>query len=500
MKLSVLSLLSVSLLLFSTCLSHKKRPVTDTSFEKADTSYEIQTINTPDWLTCETGGLDFLADGRLVACFQRGEVLLYNPRTKEWSLFAQGLHDPLGLMAVNESEFLVMQRPELTRVRDTDGDGRADVFETVTDNFGQAGNYHEFNYGPVKDKAGNLFYAISLPSEGARIMPEVRGRFDIKGLSPIQFSVVPYQGWIMKLTPDGRQIPYAMGFRSQNGIGFDLEGNLLVTDNEGDWVGTDKLYHVKEGNFYGHPGSLIWKKDWKGENPYKMSVAELDSMRTEAAVLFPHGLMTKSPTQPVCDNTKGKFGPFSGQLFVGEMNSERIIRVILEKVDGELQGACIPFIDGKGLRKGNNRLAFAPDGSLWVGQTAHGWPGDEGIQRIIFTGKQPMDIYSMNLTSDGFDLTFTQPVDPAAAKNPDNYKFQRYYYEYRAKYGSPRMDVQNVEVKNIAVSPDRKKVSLALSSLKPGYVYQLNVENVKAGSGDSLANSLICYTLNKLKE
>jgi glucose/arabinose dehydrogenase len=493
MRLYIPGLLITSLSLFSCCSSDENNHV-------AGASYEIQSINTPDWLTCETGGIDFLPDGRLAACFQRGEVMIYDPETKEWTLFAQGLHDPLGIMVINESEFLVMQRPELTRVKDTDGDGKADLFETVTDDFGQAGNYHEFNYGPVKDKSGNLFIAISLPSEGGKIMPETRGRMDTNGVSPIQFSVVPYQGWILKITPDGRQIPYAMGFRSQNGLGFDLEGNLLVTDNEGDWVGTDKLYHVQEGNFYGHPASLIWKKDWNRGSPYKIPISELDSMRTKAAVLFPHGIMTKSPTQPVCDNTQGKFGPFPGQLFVGEMNSERIIRVMLEKVDGELQGACIPFIEGSGLRKGNNRLSFAPDGSLWVGQTSHGWPGDDGIQRIVFTGRQPMDIYSMNLTTRGFELTFTQPVDGVAALNPDNYKFQRYYYQYHGKYGSPKMDVQTVTVKDIKIFPDHKKVSLTLDSLKAGYMYQLNVENLEAVSGDSLANSLICYTLNKLRK
>jgi glucose/arabinose dehydrogenase len=148
----------------------------------------------------------------------------------------------------------------------------------------------------------------------------------------------------MKLTPSGHLLPYAMGFRSPNGLGFDLNGNLLVTDNQGDWKGTSTLYHVQEGKFYGHPASLIWKKGWKGGSPY-IPVAQLDSMRTRASVLFPHGIMADSPTQPLCDNTNGKFGPFAGQIFVGEMNSGRILRVMLENVGGDLQGACIVFIN-----------------------------------------------------------------------------------------------------------------------------------------------------------
>jgi len=53
-----------------------------------------------------------------------------------------------------------------------------------------------------------------------------------------------------------------------------------------------------------------------------------------------------------CDRTDGKFGPFAGQLFIGEMNRERIVRVMLETVDGAFAGACVPFIDGLGLRMG----------------------------------------------------------------------------------------------------------------------------------------------------
>ena len=493
MNLSISGVLLTGIFLSAACSvkDNKKVP---------DVSYQVESIETPTGLTTETGALDFLPDGRLVACFLRGEVMFYNPGTKKWSLFAQGLHDPLGVLAISNSEVLVMQRPELTRIKDTDGDGVADLYETVTDDFGVTGNYHEFNYGPAKDKAGNLFIALNSSSSGGGVRPEVRGRLDTAGHDNGKgmFSVVPYRGWIMKLRTDGTLQPYAMGFRSPNGLGFDLQGDLFATDNQGDWVGTSKLYHIQEGNFYGHPASLIWKQGWDKGSPFELPIEELDSMRTRAAVLFPQDVIANSPTQPLCDATKGKFGPFEGQLFVGEMNSARIVRVMLEKVDGQLQGACIPFMDGHGLRKGNNRLAFAPDGSLWVGQAAYGWGGDTGIQRIVFTGKQPMDVYSMNVTAKGFDLTFTQPVNDSAALNKNNYQFQNYYFEYHKKYGSKQMDNKLIPVSGIKISADHKKVSVALSELQTGYVYQLNLGNIKAQSGDTLANHVICYTLNRL--
>ena len=67
------------------------------------------------------------------------------------------------------------------------------------------------------------------------------------------YSATPFRGWILKIAPDGKTTPFAPGFRSPNGVNFDSAGRLWVTDNQGDWLGTSKLFHVKEGNFYGHP-------------------------------------------------------------------------------------------------------------------------------------------------------------------------------------------------------------------------------------------------------
>ena len=474
-------------------------PPPDTGDPVPEAAYRVETIPMPEGLLSETGALEFLPDGRLVACFTRGEVMIYDPQTTQWHLFAEGLQDPLGILVLSNTEILVMQRPELTRIKDTDGDGQADVYEKVTDAFGLTGNYHEYNYGPVKDREGNLYIALNTASPNGGIRPLWRGPLDTLGRAPRQMlSVVPYRGWVLKLRPDGRLLPVAGGFRSPNGLGFDLQGNLFVTDNQGDWIGTSPLHHVQQDRFYGHPASLVWQPDWRKGNPAHLPVAELNLMRSPAAVLFPHGIIANSPTQPLCDNTAGRFGPFAGQLLVGEMNQERIVRVMLETVGGQLQGACLPFLDGQGLRKGNNRLAFAPDGSLWVGQNAHGWAGDAGIQRIVYTGKLPLEVYAMHLTPEGFDLTFTQPVDAGAA-DPHNYRFRHYYYAYHARYGSDQYDVQQVPVREVKVSADGRKVSLKLAALKPGYVYELSLGDIRTPAGKRLANKIICYTLNKLK-
>jgi hypothetical protein len=128
MKLYLLGF-SLGLLVFSGCSSPagKTPAVVKGSREPVPAaSYEIDSIALPKGLTGETGALDFLPDGRLAACFMRGELMLYDPAAKKWSVFAEGLFDPLGILSVSDSEFLVMQHAELPRIKDIDGDGHAD--------------------------------------------------------------------------------------------------------------------------------------------------------------------------------------------------------------------------------------------------------------------------------------------------------------------------------------------------------------------------------------
>ena len=113
--------------------------------------YKVEDITTPPGLDPQVGGLDFTPNGKLAACFHRGEVYTYDPKSGNWTLFAEGLQEPLGLVAVSDYEFVVMQRSELTRLQDLDRDGLADSYLTLWDGFGLTGNYHEFAFGPVRD-------------------------------------------------------------------------------------------------------------------------------------------------------------------------------------------------------------------------------------------------------------------------------------------------------------------------------------------------------------
>ena len=476
-------------------------------------AYRVETVPGPRGIEPEISAVAFGHDDKLYAAFRRGYIYAYDPGSKRWRRFAEGLHTPLGVARGEiPGEFLVAQVPELTRVADTDGDGTADLFETISDNWGLSGNYHEFIAGPVRDGEGNLYVTLGLSSGNADPRLPVRGeltRRPRRAVQPVEgavnsfghYSPTPYRGCALRIRPDGTVSPVACGFRQPNGIVASPLGEIFVSDNQGDWVGTSPLHHVTEGAFHGHPASLHWHPEFLGINPVEANVAELDRRRKRPAVLFPQGDMGGSTAGQAFDLTEGAFGPYAGQLFVAEWTYPRILRVDLQQVRGEYQGAAFLFVEGNGLRMANNRLAFSPDGrSLYVAQTSRIWGSTEGLQRIVWQGSMPFDILSMRLTRDGFDLTFTKPVEVDGASDPASYSLTRYYYRYHSKYGSPKTDQTPVSVGAAAVSQDRTRVSLSVEDLREGWVYDLRPSAIRSADGEPLATRMAAYTLNLLAE
>ena len=473
--------------------------------------FKFEDIKIPSTIDPQVGGLCTLPNGEIAACFHRGELMIYNPEEKTWRMFASGLHEPLGIVALSNSQFVVMQRPELTMISDTDGDGKGDTYKTISDEFGMSGNYHEFSFGPALDKEGNYYVALNVASGLASMRKEIRGEFTDIGASRKQFyakdwkkqrnavgrmfSKVPYRGWVLKISKEGKMTPIASGVRSPNGLGFDADGDLFVPDNQGDWLGTSKIHHIQKGHFHGHPASLVWDKDWDGRDPLKVPVEELDKRRTPAAFLVPQGIMGNSPTQPLLID-HDNFGPYKNQMLIGEMNFQRVLRFMKDTVNGVAQGAIIPHIDGDPMRIGNNRLTWGKDGSLYVGRTKLSWPGDNGIQRVIWDGKVDFDIQNVRLKKKGFEISFTKEVKNL---NADDLKIMSYHYLYQRAYGSPRIDEKQVKIAEVKLSDDGKSALLIMESLEAGKVYDFTMEGVKSKDGDFLKAKRMCYTLNKLK-
>ena len=89
----------------------------------------------------EVGSVELLPEKKLALGTRRGEIWTVEnaqamdvAKTK-FTLFASGLHEVLGL-AYKDGWLYATTRGEVMRIKDTSGDGRADVFETVTDGWG----------------------------------------------------------------------------------------------------------------------------------------------------------------------------------------------------------------------------------------------------------------------------------------------------------------------------------------------------------------------------
>lgn len=451
-------------------------------------AYRIEPVTVPKEAFLEIGGLSFSPDGVLHIATRRGEIWDVVPGKAgsgaTWRLFASGLHEPLGCLSPANGEVIVAQRPELTRLRDTDHDGRADRFDTLTAAWGVSGNYHEFSFGPVRDKHGNLYGTLNVAWEEGGV------------------SKVPYRGWAYKLTPQGQFVPFAVGFRSPAGIGMSPDDELFVTDNQGDWISTSPLQHVVQGGFYGHPAGLKWEKGYAGpDNPAKLPIAELAKRRKAPAAWFVYGPAGHSPTEPIWDTTGGRFGPFAGQILVGDQTKSVIMRIALEKVGGEYQGSMMRFRGGFG--SGITRMTFGPDGALWVGGTDRGWGAIGGrpyaLERLIYTGHAPFEIHHASLTSDGFALSFTQPVDARVAADLSTWEVRHFGLRYWATYGSPHVSNTPVRPTAARVSADGKTVTLKLPSLTPERIYELNARGLASASGTPLVHPTAWYTLNRLR-
>lgn len=450
-------------------------------------SYVVESIKVPSDISLEVGGMGFWPDGTLVMCTRRGEVWKY--KNGRFDRYAFGLHEPLGLLTGKQGELWMMQRSELTHVTDEDGDGKADNFETLNQDWGYTGNYHQYAFGLVRDARGNFY--------GTTGLGFYRGGDRFKGTWLGTQDDIKYRGWVLKFTPEGKRIPFAPGLRAPNGIGMSPDGEIFTTDNQGSYIACGWLMHVREGEFLGHPSGLI--DDPRYKEPWNMSREELLKIRKRPAVFLPHGVMGNSTSQPIWETTGGKFGPFGGQVLVGDVQNGRLSRICLEEVGGEYQGAAIPFIYNR-FGGGVNRLVFDKQGTLWVGFTGRGWAAGEGLKKVTYTGVVPPEIKQINLLNDGFRFEFTQPLDAEQAKNLDNYSIRHFELAWQAAYGTAPSNSTNVKATAVTLSEDRKTVELKLPELKAETVYEFHVDGLKTTSGVSLKHPMAFYTLNKLKK
>jgi glucose/arabinose dehydrogenase len=304
-------------------------------------------------------GIDFLPGGdEAVVTTVDGEVWRLEGITQphgivQWRRIATGLFQPLGVKYHNGSIY-VGCRDQIVVLRDLDGDGATDFYESFNSDHQVTEHFHEFAMGLQTDPAGNFYYA--------------------KSARHARTALIPQHGTLIRVSPDGRASEIvATGFRAANGVLLNPDGSFIVTDQEGYWTPMNRINWVERGGFYG--------------NMYGYG-APADS--SDAAMIKPllwiDSKHDRSPAELLWADS-GRFGPLDGSLLSLSYGDGRIFVVMPQTFAGTRQGAIVALPLPR-FPTGIIRGRFNPkDGQLYVlglsawathGQAVAAAGGDEG--------------------------------------------------------------------------------------------------------------------------
>ena len=435
-------------------------------------------------------GLDFTDDDELVVVTsgsvspggwvpnaQPGEVFILegaveatSPADVTATKIATDLLNPMGIDIIGD-DIYVSERDQLTKLTDPDGDGFYDVHTKFAE-WPDGGNFHEFAFGLVHDDTN--FYvnlSVAINNGGATTSPQPATN----------------RGTTIKINRQSGAVTFvASGLRTPNGITLSDDGELFGTDNQGAWLPASKLIQIKQGGFYNHK-----------TNP----AGPFDSAPvTQPIAWFPQNEIGNSPSSPLILED----GPYAGQVLVGDVTYGGLQRVFMEKVAGEYQGAV--FRHSAGFEAGINRTITGPDGALYIGGIgeAGNWSESDklkfGLQKLTPIGDNAFDMKSVEVTEDGFDITYTKPVSEETIDElVSSYRVKQWRYVPTPEYGGPKVDEEVLVVTGAEISADHKKVSLAIDGLKPGHVVHLRSPRpFNSEEGAELWNTEAWYTLNSI--
>jgi hypothetical protein len=435
-------------------------------------------------------------DGTLVVASLKGRVWLARDRDGDQledhlQPFSDELAAPYGL-ATGAGYVDVLHKPALLRLYDEDGDGQAERSETIASGWGHTDDYHDWAVGLPRDDDGN--YYIALPCQQDDRQP----------------AAAYLRGCIVQLVPqkpsssDPRRFrlnPWAFGQRFPMGLALNHAGILVATDNQGNYNPFNELNQIVPGRHYGFINRLEQRPE------YHPAI-------TSPAINIPHP-WTRSVNGicflelPAGNSSEATgsmpFGPLAGQLVGCEYDTRRLIRMSLQEVNGQWQGAAYPLSveapEGEVTMLGPVCCAVSPAGALYVGSLRDsGWGGANNVGEILrmeFDPTQlPCGIREVTARAEGLRLEFTRPIDRDLAADRRRYAVESYFRISTPAYGGPDQQRRQVAVRDLRVSPDAMSVDLDLDRLEAGRVYEIRLKPLVPHGKFFPAEAY--YTLNQI--
>mgnify|MGYP000600223894 CR=1 FL=1 len=439
-------------------------------------SYDLSQAR-PDEFLPKVAGMDFLPDGRLLvstwdavgAVYMLENVQSGDPKKIKIKTIAKGLAEPLGLKVVGK-DIYVLQKQELTKLVDNNGDDIIDEYQCFAKGWKASANFHEFAFG-LAHKGDYLYAALAtaIMPGGASARPQIVDRGKV-----VQISL-----------KDGSIQFVARGLRTPDGVGIGTDGELFIADNQGDWLPSSKILHVKPGAFFGS-----YSVD-------STAVAQLPIQ--QPVVWLPQDEIGNSPTQPTVLND----GPYKNQLIFGDVCYGGLQRTFMEKVNGDYQGCVFKFTQG--LEGSTHRLVWGPDGALYIGmignpgnwgQTGKFW---YGLQRMKYNGQSTFEMLAVRAKTNGVEIEFTEPLRDGDGWDPKQFLVKQWGYKPTINYGGPKIDEKELTVKTASVSADRKKVFLEITGIEPQHVVYIRLRNLPLSDlGHEIWTTETWYTMNAI--
>jgi len=440
-----------------------------------DYAYAVDSIGVPFDNPHEalmfTSDLGFLPNGDLVVSTVHGDVWLVSGIDEDlanvtWKRFATGLYQPLGVEVVDDAIY-VLCRDQIVRLHDRNGNGEADFYEVFNNELEVTGGGHAYAFSLERDSEGYFYFIKSGNRETA------------------------HGGAMLRVSPDGETLEvFAEGYRHPNGMGIGPGDFISSADNEGNWVPATPLSKVEQGGFYGY------------EPAYRGEEDPADAWRPPFLWL-PREADNSSGSQVWIDSDD--WGPLSNQMLHFSFGRARKFLVMMDTVDGTLQGAAAPLPFR--FLSGSMRATRSPhDGHLYV-TGLDGWltagVQDGMLQRVRYTGAEANLPVAVRIHEDGIAIGFSEPL--LEAPSPEDFTIHQWNYRWSGQYGSPHFSVANPEeegedflaVNAVEISEDRRTVFLKIDSLQA--VMQMRIAYTLETEGGSAMAGPIYLSIKELR-
>lgn len=421
---------------------------------ETDEAYEVDVFQLPQvnpWRSrMRLSGIEFIKDGEeALICTIDGEVyrlegILQKKGNIKWHRIATGLFQPLGIK-YHKGDIYVGCRDQIAILRDLNGDGEMDFYESFNSDHQVTEHFHEFAMGLQVDSEDNFYYA--------------------KSARHARKSLIPRHGTLIKVSPDGLKSEIlAKGFRAANGICLNPDGSFYVTDQEGHWNPMNRINRVTEGGFYGN---------MFGYNP------PVDS--SNAAMIQPmfwvDSKYDRSPSELVWVDGD-RWGPLNGALLNMSYGYGKIYVVMPETIgNGEEQGGMVELPVPR-FPTGLMRARFNPKDGQFYGCGMSAWATSQmiqvgGLYRVRYTGKQLNLPLELSARENGMQLTFSDPLNALVATDTANWTVNTWDLKRTRRYGSDRYNTKTLTIEKVTLGSDGKKILLEIPEIKTTWVMEI---------------------------